>query len=92
MRYKFDWDQWNRQKSYLKHGVTNLEAESVFNDPDLKIDDDTKHSLEEERYICVGRSIFGRLIVNAYTVRDGYIRIISSRPANRKDKDKYDGN
>ena len=27
---QFDWDQWNIQKNEEKHGVSALEAESVF--------------------------------------------------------------
>lgn len=30
MKLEFDWDQWNIQKNELKHGVSKLEAESVF--------------------------------------------------------------
>ena len=30
----FDWDQWNVQKNEQKHGVSRLEAESAFYDPE----------------------------------------------------------
>jgi uncharacterized DUF497 family protein len=27
---QFDWDQWNIQKNEEKHGISRLEAESIF--------------------------------------------------------------
>ena len=38
----FDWDQWNIQKNEKKHGISSLEAESVFFDKKLKIFKDIK--------------------------------------------------
>ncbi len=89
MKNQFDWDQWNSQKSYLKHGITNREAESAYNDPHAKTTEDTKHSFEEERYICIGKSEFGRIIVSAFTYRDAKTRIISSRLAGKKERETY---
>ena len=46
---QFDWDQWNVQKNETKHGVSQLEAESVFFDPKYKLFQDEKHSSVEEQ-------------------------------------------
>ena len=35
MVLEFDWDQWNIQKNELKHGVSKLEAESLFYNEDF---------------------------------------------------------
>jgi uncharacterized DUF497 family protein len=43
----FDWDNWNKQKSLLKHGITNREAESAYNDPHSKTAIDLKHRLKK---------------------------------------------
>ena len=40
---EFDWDQWNVQKNEIKHGVSRLEAESVFHDSRYKLYADIKH-------------------------------------------------
>jgi uncharacterized DUF497 family protein len=90
VKNQFDWDQWNSQKSFLKHGITNREAESVFDDARRVIFRDQKHSVEEERYICIGNSEFGRLLYCAFTLREEKLRIISSRPANQKNRDYYE--
>ncbi len=89
MKPLFDWDQWNSQKSFLKHGITNREAESAYQDPNLIFNYDWKHSVEEDRYICIGKSEFNRVIVLAVTMRNGKVRIISSRLANKKERDIY---
>ena len=51
MAYNFEWDQGNSSKNLVKHGISNAETESVFNDPQRKIFFDTKHSQVEKRYI-----------------------------------------
>jgi len=47
MTYKFEWDKGNNTKSLRKHGISNAEAESVFNDPFKIIELDVKHSVAE---------------------------------------------
>jgi uncharacterized DUF497 family protein len=89
MKPSFDWDQWNSQKSFLKHGITNREAESAYMDPNLRINYDLKHSVEEDRYICIGKSEFNRLLMLVVTMRSSKVRIISSRLANKKERDLY---
>lgn len=89
MKHYFDWDQWNIQKSFLKHGITNEEAESVFDDINQFHFPDLKHSLEEERYICIAKSCFGRILYTAYTFRNGKIRIISTRLADQEERQEY---
>ena len=71
-----------------RHGVSFDEAKTVFDDP-LYVDFcDPDHSDKEHRYIIVGESQQGRLLVVSYTERDDTIRIISSRevtPGERRD-------
>ena len=86
----FQWDAGNKYKSLLKHGITNLEAESIFYDDNKIIYFDTTHSNTENRYICIGKSIFGRVLFSYFTVRNTKIRVIGTRPANKKNKTEYD--
>ena len=87
----FDWDQWNVQKNELKHAVSSDEAESVFGDPNLRIYKDLKHSsLLEQRLIAYGRSFEDRVLMLGFTVRRQKIRIITARPASRKERDVYE--
>ncbi len=87
----FDWDQWNIQKNEIKHGVARLEAESIFFDSELLIYNDLKHSTKKEkRYICFGLSIRNRILMIAFTIRSKKIRIISARPASKKERKIYE--
>jgi len=48
-----------------------------------------EHSLDEERYITLGLSSQGRLLMLAHTEREGRIRIISARVATKKEQNFY---
>ena len=69
MAYKFEWDKGNATKSLLKHGISNAEAESVFEDKKRVVYEDLKHSANEKRYISIGESWFERLLVVCFTYR-----------------------
>ncbi len=87
----FDWDQWNAQKNELKHGVSSLEAESCFYDPKVKIFEDLKHSsVHEKRYVLYGRSLESRLLMVGFTIRRSKVRIITARPASKKERGIYE--
>ena len=90
MNIKFEWDSANKHKSLLKHGITNQEAETTFGDVNRIILYDDKHSDIEDRYICIGKSDLGNVLFRAFTFRQGKIRIISTRPANKKNTFDYE--
>ena len=88
---RFNWDQWNIQKNELKHGVSRIEAESAFFDSEYKLFDDIKHSTAtEKRYILLGRSIENRVLMIGFTLRRHEVRIITARPASRKERNIYE--
>jgi uncharacterized DUF497 family protein len=63
----FDWDAGNRKKCQ-KHGVSVAEIEGLFmRSP--RIAPDPKHSVEEDRFLAVGRTDVGRPIFVAFTMR-----------------------
>lgn len=84
---EFQWDKTKAAANVSKHAVSFDEAKTVFDDP-LYVDFyNPDHSLNEHRYIIIGESEQGRLLMVAYTEIGDTIRIISSRelaPAERK--------
>ena len=86
----FDWDEWNTNKNEEKHGVSRFEAESVFFDANIVIFEDLKHSQIEKRYIAFGTSHENRILMIGFTVRRNKIRIITARPASKKEKSVYE--
>lgn len=92
MKHIFEWDSGNMLKSITKHSIYNDEAESCFSDKKALTLADEKHSGEEERFLLYGKSKQGSIIVNCFTIREGKIRIISSRKANKKEIKLYENN
>lgn len=65
-----EWDQEKAASNLEKHEVSFEEAATVFDDP-LYIDFyDPDHSIEEHRYLIMGQSTAGRLLIVSYTERD----------------------
>jgi uncharacterized DUF497 family protein len=87
----FQWDEGNSRKSENKHGVTQSEAEQVFFNHPLVLDD-AKHSKGEPRSHALGETNDGRLLHVTFTLRDRgtMIRVISARPMHRKERLFYD--
>jgi len=74
---EFEWDKNKDELNRKKHGVSFIEAQYAFFDPDRIIAEDTKHSEKEERHFCVGK--VGRKIITVrYTYRNNVIRIIGA--------------
>ena len=87
----FDWDQWNIQKNETKHGVSRLETESAFYDPRYRLFKDVRHSTSHEiRYLLYGRSVENRVLTVGFTIREARIRVITARPASRKERRIYE--
>jgi uncharacterized DUF497 family protein len=86
----FEWNENKANENLKKHGVSFDEAKTVFNDPFSVTIYDPDHSSDEDRYIDIGLSSKGRLIVVSYLEKDDKIRIISSRKATKKEKRDYE--
>jgi len=88
---RFEWDDGNKDKNWLKHGVNATEAEEAFFDADKKLARDVIHTTEhEKRLILLGKTRLERLLFVVFTIRDNNIRIISARDVNRKEKPLYE--
>ena len=89
----FEWDARKAAANVRKHGVSFGEAVTVFADPEALDGPDLKHSEQEKRFLRLGRSLTGRVLIVAYTIRgagdDEKIRIISARQASRKERAAY---
>ena len=90
MELTFEWDEEKDKLNRRKHGVGFDEARTVFNDPRSITIADEEHSQEEDRYIDIGISSRGRLIVVSYTERPPNIRIISCRKATKSERKTYE--
>nr|VFJ66670.1 MAG: hypothetical protein BECKFW1821C_GA0114237_101048 [Candidatus Kentron sp. FW] len=90
MRPEFEWDKGKAAKNIEKHGIAFDEAKSIFKDPGFITVVDEEHSIGEERYISIGLSENGKLLLLAHTEREGRIRIISVRKATRKEERFYE--
>lgn len=75
-----------------KVSITFAEAITVFADSLSKTLLDPEHSEGEERYLEVGYSNQGRLLIVSYIERQEQIRIISARLATRKERRHYEEN
>jgi hypothetical protein len=91
MSLSFEWDPHKATSNAAKHGVTFQEALSAFSDPFSVTIDDPDHSLDEDRYVLLGRSSRGKLLVVVHTIRGDNIRIISARVARRRERRQYEG-
>lgn len=89
---QFAWDKRKAASNQKKHGVTFAEAATVFGDPLSMTFPDPDHSADEDRFITIGLSETGQVILVAYTDRSGAIRIISARKATRLERKFYEEN
>ena len=87
---EFEWDENKSAANLSNHGVAFDEAKTVFEDPLYVVFDDPDHSYDEYRYIIVGRSKFGRLLIVSYTEREDETRLISARKTTRREKQVYE--
>ncbi len=86
----FQWDKGNSLKSWLKHHVSEGEAEQAFfNEPILLIMD-AGHLLSEARYRALGYTDEGRRLFIVFTIRKALVRVVSARDMNRKERIVYE--
>ena len=90
MDLTFSWDPTKDAANRKKHGVPFVEAMTAFADPLSVTIPDPDHSTDEERFLLVGQSARGRLLVVAHAERANQIRIISARPATRRERHAYE--
>ena len=87
---EFEWDPDKAAGNLRKHGIGFPEAMTVFADPLEVTIPDADHSEHEARFLSLGWSDAKRLVVVAYTEREGKIRIIHAREAAPKERRTYE--
>ena len=88
---QFEWDPQKAKLNLSKHGVSFDEAVTTFYDPLSATFDDPDHSVGEQRYITIGYSSRGRLLVVAHAEKGEILRIISARLATMHERKKHEG-
>ena len=87
---EFEWDPEKAAANAKKHGVEFGEAMTIFGDPLEVTISDPDHSEDEQRFVSVGTSTAGRLLVVTYTERAGRTRIINAREASAQERKHYE--
>jgi len=90
MKITFEWGEVKAEANFKKHKVSFEEGKTIFNDPFLFTFPDTEHSINEERYINIGISANGSVLVLTHTERHDKIRIISCRKATASERRFYE--
>ena len=86
----FEWDPKKAEANLTKHAVSFQEATTVFGDPLSLTIPDPDHSDDEQRFILLGQSYSGRLLVVIHTQRGAGVRIIGARLATRRERRSYE--
>jgi uncharacterized DUF497 family protein len=86
----FEWDPQKAEVNLTKHAVSFQEASTVFGDPLSLTIPDPDHSDDEQRFILLGQSYSGRLLVVIHTQRGAGVRIIGARLATRRERRSYE--
>lgn len=87
---RFEWDEEKAGANLGKHGVSFEEALTVFGDPLSDTFDDPDHSTEERRFLIIGMSQQGRLLIVSHTDNGEDVRIISAREPTRREREFYE--
>lgn len=90
MDLQFEWDEEKADANLRKHGVSFEEAITIFRDPLSLTIYDAAHSEFEDRYIDIGVSVSGLVLVVVYTEREAATRIISCRLATLLERRQYE--
>ncbi len=94
MGVRFDWSKAKAASNIRKHGVGFPEAQTVFGDPASITVYDEEHSIREDRYVTIGQTNLGNLLVVVHTEYEetggGEVWwLISARRATRREAREY---
>lgn len=87
---EFEWDPQKAARNLQRHGVSFAEAATVFADPLSVTVADPDHSTAEDRFLIVGQSYRGRLLIVSFAERGNRIRIINARELTRAERKAYE--
>ena len=90
IRWRFTLNWYKAVINLRKHNISFQEATTVFDDLLSVTFPDPDHSIGESRYVIIGMSGLGQLLVVSHTNRENRTRIISARRATRQERRFYE--
>jgi len=88
---RFEWDGSKAASNLKKHHVSFAEGVTVFYDPLAATFEDPLHSQDEHRFVTVGYSARGRLLVVCHVERGEAVRLIIARRATPSERKRHEG-
>lgn len=86
----FEWDPEKNATNREKHGVSFDEASTAFFDPLSATIADPGNSNAEFRFVLIGLTFAGRVVVVSHVDRGESVRIISARFATPRERRDYE--
>jgi len=87
---RFEWDPPKAEANLRAHGVSFAEAVTVLED-DFALTREDAAAVDEPRFVTLGLSNLGNLLVVVYTHRDpDAIRLISAWKANKRQREAHE--
>ncbi|HJL40185.1 MAG TPA: BrnT family toxin [Myxococcales bacterium LLY-WYZ-16_1] len=84
---RLDWDEQKNETNKRKHGLSFDDASELFTSGvDYLEVFDLEHSEDEDRFICIGPTSRGVLLVVKTEPQENVIRIISARRATQNEE------
>jgi hypothetical protein len=95
VQYSFEWDPEKARQNVQKHRISFERAATIFRDPNQISIYDDEHSSDEDRWVTLGLSQDGVVLVAVHTfqeIRESAfrVRIISARRATRSEIRHYE--
>ena len=88
---RFEWDPKKNRINRVKHGVSFEDAvELLGGEPDYLEIYDARHSVDEDRFIAIGPTRRGVLVVIFTEVAEDVTRVVSARRATPQEKRRFD--
>ena len=85
---RLEYDTHKNQTNLAKHGISFTTASLTFNDQNALITYDEQHSTLEDRFTLLG-AVGSHILFIVYTMRGEVIRLISARPATKRERERY---
>ena len=90
MGIHFEWDDAKAAENLRKHSLSFADVCTLFTSGVEYLEIyDLEHSLDEDRFICIGPIARGIVLVVVVDVAEDLIRIISARRATRRESSLY---
>jgi uncharacterized protein len=86
---RVEYDPDNAEANLPKHRVSLADAAGVLEDPLARTVEDPD-AVGERRFVSIGQSSAGELLVVVYVERPGACRLIPARRATRKERNQYE--